>query len=140
MTPMTFLSRLAALIPTPRANLVTYHGELAPAAPHRQRIVPAALHELESTCHHPVQGATPEIKVEARHKRESRMLWSQTMRRGLGLDVLTSQHCGGKRTVLKVITDPKAITRILDHLDLATSLPPIAPARAPPGSESLFEL
>ncbi len=50
----------------------------------------------------------------------SRMLWSQAMKRGLGIDVLTCEECGGKRTVLKVITDPKVITRILDHLDLST--------------------
>ncbi len=68
------------------------------------------------------------------------MLWAEAMKRGLELDVLTCEHCGGKREVLKCITDPKVITRTLDHLGLATSLPTIAPARAPPGSESLFDL
>ncbi len=48
-------------------------------------------------------------------------------------------HCGGRREVLKCITDPKVIDRILTHLGLKTVLPEVAPARAPPGSELLFE-
>ena len=32
LDPLTFLSRLAALIPPPRAHLLTYHGVLAPGA------------------------------------------------------------------------------------------------------------
>ena len=35
-----FVARLAALIPRPRAHLVTYHGVFAPAASYRDRIVP----------------------------------------------------------------------------------------------------
>ena len=30
--PLTFLERLAALVPRPRTHQVTYHGVLAPAA------------------------------------------------------------------------------------------------------------
>jgi hypothetical protein len=40
--PLEFLSRLAALIPPPRAHQLRYHGCLAPAASLRARIVPAA--------------------------------------------------------------------------------------------------
>jgi hypothetical protein len=38
--PLTFLERLAALIPRPRTHLITYHGVLAPAASWRHLIVP----------------------------------------------------------------------------------------------------
>jgi hypothetical protein len=38
---LDFLARLAALVPPPRAYLVTYHGVLAPAASMRAAIVPA---------------------------------------------------------------------------------------------------
>ena len=34
------IARLAALIPRPRAHLVTYHGVFAPAAGARDRVVP----------------------------------------------------------------------------------------------------
>ncbi len=40
---MSFLSRLAALVPPPRMHLVTYHGVLAPSARKRERIVPVTL-------------------------------------------------------------------------------------------------
>ena len=32
LEPLAFLERLAALVPRPRAHLLTYHGVLAPAA------------------------------------------------------------------------------------------------------------
>ncbi len=37
LDPMSFLSRLAALVPPPRMHLVTYHGVLAPSASWRHR-------------------------------------------------------------------------------------------------------
>ena len=41
------MEKLAALVPTPDANLVTYSGVLAPAAKWRSLVVPA--HELKRT-------------------------------------------------------------------------------------------
>ena len=38
--PLQLLERLAALVPIPRANLVRYHGVLAPAARWRPLVVP----------------------------------------------------------------------------------------------------
>ena len=38
--PLTFIERLAAQIPRPRAHQHTYHGVLAPAAAYRDLIVP----------------------------------------------------------------------------------------------------
>ena len=38
--PLTFLEKLAALVPPTRAHQVTYHGVLAPAAAWRAAIVP----------------------------------------------------------------------------------------------------
>jgi Putative transposase len=43
LDPMSFLSRLAALVPPPRMHLVTYHGVLAPSARRREEIVPVTL-------------------------------------------------------------------------------------------------
>ncbi len=36
--------------------------------------------------------------------------------------------------------DPAVIIMILDPFGLRTSLPPVLPVRAPPGSESLFDV
>ncbi len=38
--PLDFIARLAALVPRPRAHLLTYHGLLAPAAEWRDLVVP----------------------------------------------------------------------------------------------------
>jgi len=38
--PLVLIERLAALVPRPHRNLVTYHGAFAPAASHRERVVP----------------------------------------------------------------------------------------------------
>jgi hypothetical protein len=46
--PLAFLERLAALMPRPRAHLLTYHGVLAPAAQWRDRIVPGPRASTES--------------------------------------------------------------------------------------------
>jgi hypothetical protein len=43
LDPLTFLSRLASLVPPPRMHLVTYHGVLAPSARNRELIVPVTL-------------------------------------------------------------------------------------------------
>jgi hypothetical protein len=40
LNPLSFLSRLAALVPPPRMHMVTYHGVLAPSARRRVEIVP----------------------------------------------------------------------------------------------------
>ena len=39
--PLTFLSRLAALVPPPKVHQLTYHGLLAPGDPWRDEVVPA---------------------------------------------------------------------------------------------------
>ena len=40
LSPMKLIEKLAALVPPPRANLVRYHGVLAPNAKDRDKIVP----------------------------------------------------------------------------------------------------
>ncbi len=78
-------------------------------------------------------------KVPKPKERKRKLLWREAMKRGLDIDVLKCGQCGGRREVLKCITDPKVVDRILSHLGLKTELPEVAPARAPPGSELLFE-
>ena len=51
------------------------------------------------------------------------------------VDVLTCPHCGGARRLIAMITDGLVVRRILDHLELPSSPPLIAPARAPPELE-----
>jgi len=48
------------------------------------------------------------------------------------VDVLTCLEWGGARTLIATITDVLVVRRILDHLELPSTVPAIAPARAPP--------
>ncbi|MCX5737640.1 MAG: transposase [Proteobacteria bacterium] len=42
-TPQELVGKLAALVPTPRFDLVRYHGVLGPCASERDRVVPTGL-------------------------------------------------------------------------------------------------
>jgi len=119
--PLTFLERLAALVPRPRAHLLTYHGVLAPASDWRDWIVPAAAPAKASAVADPPRASAPE-----------RMRWAELMRRVFELDVLRCEHCGGRRKLIALIQDPFVARRILEHLGLPSEPPPVAPARAPP--------
>ncbi len=70
-------------------------------------------------------------KPKKPRERKKRLLWSEAMKRGLDLDVLKCGFCGIRREVLKCITDPKVIDRILTHLGLKTVLPEVAPVTFP---------
>ncbi len=137
---MTFLSRLAALIPAPRVNQLTYHGLLAPAAGYRDRVVPEPVGAQEPACPEAKAAKVPEFTQWKSRPRRERMLWAQAMKRGIGLDVLTCEDCGGKREVLTFITDSRVITKILTHMGLPSEMPAVERARPPPGMATLFDM
>ncbi|MGE3455182.1 MAG: hypothetical protein AB7O24_08745 [Kofleriaceae bacterium] len=64
-----------------------------------------------------------------------RLDWAALLRRVLGDDVTRCPRCGDHLRVLAFLTDPAVSARILGHLGLRTELPPLAPARAPPGTQ-----
>ena len=119
--PLAFLERLAALVPRPRAHLLTYHGALAPASTIRSRIVPRPPER-------PLRG-----KRLAAGACDPRYSWAELMKRVFGHDVLRCHHCGNRRQIIALITEPSVIRRILEHLGLPAELPLLAPARPPPG-------
>jgi hypothetical protein len=61
-----------------------------------------------------------------------RLDWASLLRRVFGEQVTRCPDCGDTLGVIAFITDPDVTARILAHLRLATAIPPIAPARAPP--------
>lgn len=147
MDPLTFLSRLAALIPPPRAHQLTYHGLLAPSASYRDRVVPEPPADEvepgdEGPCGHR-EAAAAEQRLPRRARggarrarggtRRTYYKWAELMRRVFRIDVLSCDRCGGRRKVLTFLTDPAVIERILLHLGLPTELPEVAGARSPPG-------
>ena len=78
--PLTFIERLAALVPRPRAHQHTYHGVLAPAAPYRDLIVPG-----------PRKGTTPSATPAdctaahdsdaERREKTRRLTWAELLQR-----------------------------------------------------------
>ena len=140
--PLAFLERLAALVPRPRAHLLTYHGVLAPAAQWRHQIVPGPRARAES-----YHGSTERNAGRSRSDspdypaalsnpaRTRRLRWADLLRRVFAVDVLTCPDCGGARRLIAMITDGLVVRRILDHLELPSTAPAIAPARAPPEPE-----
>ena len=74
--PLTVLERLAALTPRPRINLLVSHGVLAPNAPWRAEVVPAAA------------GAEPDGEARAPGPPCRHFAWATLMQRTFAIDAL----------------------------------------------------
>ena len=122
--PLTFLERLAALVPHPREHGWTYHGCLAPASSLRDRVVPRA--PLASQPSEACDGAA------------RRRTWAELLERVFAEDVLRCPRCGGRRHRVATITDPLVIRRILRHIGARHEPLTLAPARPPPQSVMQF--
>jgi len=149
------IEKLAALIPPPRANLVRYHGVLAPAARDRAAVVPQGSPSHDDASHPGCSGnADAEVSRSARphdapdgsataadpvtesrsptaprprsHLR--RYSWPELMQRVFAIDVLECPDCGGAMRILAAIHPPHTTKAILDCLGLPSRPPPIADA------------
>ena len=67
--------------------------------------------------------------------REHTLDWATPLRRVWHIDVLECPRCHGRLKVIAAISEPAVVHKILNHLDLPTTLPNPAPARAPPDDE-----
>jgi hypothetical protein len=123
--PRALLSRLATLVPPPRAHLLTYHGVLAPASSLRAAIVPAGGAARRRRRCEPQPSASPAARA-TRHP------WADLLRRVFGLEVLRCPTCSGRRRIVAAITQGAVIRAILDSLGLPTEAPVVASARGPP--------
>lgn len=118
--PLTFLERLAALVPHPREHGWTYHGSLAPASTLRDRVVPRRTPQPRAD--------SPTDCDASPHCRS----WAQLLERTFAQDVLRCPRCGGRRHRIATITDPLVARRILRHIGVRHEPLPLAPARPPP--------
>ena len=146
--PLTFIERLAALVPRPREHQLTYHGVLAPASSWRDWIVPTPEPAVEQSatsvqqpsvsstetpaarCTH--QASAPDAAPSPTARSPHRYRWAELMRRVFSIDVLRCEHCGERRKLIALITNLIVARRILAHLGLDCEPPPIANARPPP--------
>ena len=121
-TPHELMEKLAALIPMPRANLVRYHGVLAPASSFRAAVVPRPDEEGRVCGHRHPGGPVPKGRVP----------WAWLLRRVFHSEVLRCARCGGPRRLLAEITDPDAIRGTLEHLGLPLDSYGAVKLRGPP--------
>jgi hypothetical protein len=127
-SPLDFLSKLAALVPRPRHNLVRYHGVFAPNSKMRKLIVPKnrtrsfkkVKEKEESTTY-----KTPEESAK-RDELVAPLTWAQRLKRVFNIDITLCPLCGGTMRVIADITDPDIIQKILDQLEAQP--PPIKTA------------
>jgi len=128
--PLTFIEKLCALVPPPRANLVTYHGVLAPNAAWRARVTPPAastgLHPSQKKC-----SKTPLGEASAPEKAR-RYTWAALLKRVFKIDSLLCPSCKGRRKLIAFITEAPVIRAILECLNLASDPPVLSVARWPP--------
>jgi len=130
LEPTELIQRLAVLIPPPRANLVRYHGILAPRARHRAAVVPAGPGAAVDPPE-PRDDTGQPSPVDRTPDASRRYSWPELMRRVFAVDVLECPDCGATLRILAAIHPPQATRAILECLGLPTRPPPIAPARLP---------
>jgi len=118
MSVRTFLTRLAALVPRPRAHTTLYFGVLAPHAKHRARVVPS-----------------PQSPRARAHDTS----WAALMRHSFGIDPLTCRQCRGRMRFVNVVFDRREVERLLVHLRCVSDPLPVHPARAPPEHPETFD-
>jgi hypothetical protein len=128
------IEKLVALVPAPRANLVRYHGTLAPNARLRASIVPRVAEEagVSSKCGGGGEAVPPERSPRA-------CSWADLMRRVFERDVLECARCKGRLALIATITQPSVIQRMLECIGLPARPPPLAPARGRWQEELAFE-
>jgi hypothetical protein len=116
--PVELVEKVVALIPPPRANLLRYHGLLAPNSKMRAKIIPEEKEEKKEKTEYPEQAR-----------------WAELLKRSFAIEILKCTHCGGKMKLISTIQDPIVARRILESMGLPFKPPKKAPPRGPPQHE-----
>jgi len=123
LTAEVLVKRLLALLPPPRKHLTTFHGVYGPASKLRSRVVRAP--EVATTT--PTE---PSASPAAPQKR-TRLDWATLQARTFGEDVWACP-CGGRRTVLAVVTSRRTAEEVLQNLGMLTPRRALPQSQAPP--------
>jgi len=113
--PLELVEKVVALIPPPRANLLRYHGLLAPNSKVRAKIVPEQAKDKKENTEYPAQAK-----------------WAELLKRSFAIEILKCDKCGGKMKLVSIIQDPAVAKRILEAIGLSAEVPLKAAPRAPP--------
>lgn len=142
MEPVAFLRRLVGIIPPPRRHLVRYSGVFGPASKQRAKLralVPVPIDsnaETGAACGAASGASTTRSATSS--SRSRRLPWAELLRRVFADDILQCP-CGGRRSVIAVVTDPALVTTLLTALDLSSEPVTFAPARDPPQAELAWD-
>jgi hypothetical protein len=77
-------------------------------------------------------GATDDAPSDPPAVRPRRLPWASLLMRSLGVSGLECPRCQSQMLLLALITAPRVVTKILDHLRIPSTPPPLAQARPPP--------
>jgi hypothetical protein len=130
LEPVAFLRRLVGIIPPPRRHLVRYAGVFGPASKHRAKLR-ALLPATDGVAPRCPGSASPGTSSS----RSRRLPWADLLRRVFADDVLQCS-CGGRRSVIAVVTDPTLARTLLTALGLLATF---ALARDPPQVELAWD-
>jgi len=120
LSPMDFISRLAALVPAPKTNTIRYHGVFAPASPLRSRIVPGG----ESRSHKEKKGKCPASHKSNNDELSSPNTWASLMKRVFAIDVLECPKCKSRMQLISYVKDRRSIREHLKHVGIFGNSPP----------------
>ena len=90
--PLDFISKLAALVPSPWVNLIRFHGVFAPNSQYRAAIIKKANTTLSKA----------ETKTESEKRRA--MTWALRLKRAFNIDIKIGEMCGGAVKVIACMT------------------------------------
>lgn len=116
--PLELVEKVVALIPPPRANLLRYHGLLAPNSKVRAKIIPSSTKEKTEKKKYPDQKK-----------------WAELLKRSFAIEILKCDKCGGKMKLVSTIQEAEVARQILESLGLPSQVPVKAAPRAPPDFE-----
>ncbi len=126
LTPPELITKIAALVPPPRAHRHRTYGVLAPNASLRSAVAalaPAAV---------PPAPASVASSGEPCQRAVSRYLWAMLLARIYEVLPLSCPICHSQMRIIAFINDAGTVGEILNHIGESTQPPRSAPARGPP--------
>ena len=118
MSPHTFLARLCALVPPPRAHTVVYYGVLSAHHGLRSAVVPRAeepapepkqLALFVPRGHVELPATTTLLDAQLRDAAPSRLSWMTLLARVFRIDISVCARCSGPMKVTRFVTRPEDI-------------------------------
>ncbi len=155
LSPLEFLSRLAALVPPPRRHGLQYYGVLSAHAKLREKVIESAgpsgavaARLWEAARRMDIAPLSPDACGEdpeagdwvepETFPRTFPYTWGMLLARIYEALPLVCSRCGSAMRIIAFITNASDVKRIMEHIGEASEPPPVSPSRAPPEGELEF--